>query len=243
MPNINKSQLLEVLREYALLCDEAQNRANKKILLDWGTSLNSFRKLIESDPELWKNIEQLSNIQHLLAFNEYEYFEKFAFIDIASEEPVYKYDEKMHQDEQYLYENWDQIQADYHEKLKTLESAKLSPLRTQRIQRLKKTFDEKSKKVKHYAFYADRMKERDHYVKNPEEVTELQNAIQNSIKPLSEQYLAELLDKQPQLICVQPNNYSTYDSELIGLCSKLKEELIHEHELQSKYFNAVEKSN
>ena len=37
-------------------------------------------------------------------FNQYQYFEKIAFIDIASEEPVYEYDPKMYKEEKKLYE-------------------------------------------------------------------------------------------------------------------------------------------
>lgn len=241
MENINKEQLLEVLEEYALLSEDVQNRANRKILSDWNAALKDFKKQLEADPELWKQINRLGTIQRLLTFNEYQHFEKIAFIDIASEEPVYEYDEKLHKDEKALYENWDQIQADYQKKLSALESAKLSPLASQRIQRLKKTFEEKSKKVKHYAYFADRMAEREQYVNHPETVTELQNSIKNTINPLATKYLAELLEKNPQLICLQPAKTDRHESAIVAQCLELKKALIHEHEMQSTYFKESEK--
>ena len=202
-------------------------------------ALKDFRKLIEADPELWKQINRLGTIQQLLTFNEYKHFEKISFIDI-SEEPVYEYDEKLHKDEKALYENWAQIQADYKKKLSSLEKAILSPFTAQRIQRLKKNFEEKSEKVKHYAYFADRMAEREKYATHPEIITDLQNSIKTTIEPLASQYLAELLEKQPQLICQQPDESEAYESLLVKLCSKIKEELVQENELQSTYFKQLE---
>ena len=44
MENINKEKLLQILSEYNLLSSDVQARANKKILTDWRTALNSFKQ-------------------------------------------------------------------------------------------------------------------------------------------------------------------------------------------------------
>lgn len=241
MENLNKEKLIDVLKEYSLLSNEQQAKAKKKISTEWRITLTDFKKLIEQDPELWNNINLLKNIHLIMNFNQYQYFEKIAFIDIASEEPVYEYDPKMYKEEKKLYENWDQIQAEYKEQQNMLKNAILSPLASKRIERLKKKFEDISKKVKHYAVYADRLQEQDYYHANPDVIANLQNAIQSSVEFHANQYLPILLEKQPQLICHQPDTNDNYESILIELCTELKDNLVQEHEVQSTYFKELEK--
>lgn len=241
MENITEQQLIDVLKEYSLLSPEQQTKLKKKISTEWNIAISNFKKLIDKDPELWKNINHLQNIELLMGFNQYQYFEKIVSTDQISGEHIYEYDPKMHQEEKGLYENWDQIQIDYRDQLKRLEDANLSPQSDKRIKRLKTSFAEISKKVKHYALYIDRLKEQDYYHANPHIVEQLNSTIQTSVEVYAEQYLPQLLETQPQLICHQPNTDDNYESILIELCTELKDNLVQEHEVQSTYFKELEK--
>ena len=140
-----------------------------------------------------------------------------------------------------LYENWDQIQIDYRDQLKRLEDANLSPQSDKRIKRLKTTFAEISKKVKHYALYIDRLKEQDYYHANPHIVEQLNSTIQTSVEVYAEQYLPQLLETQPQLICHQPNTDDNYESILIDLCAQIKKTVMQDQQLKTTDLIDLEK--
>lgn len=220
-------RLIETLKNFESLDEESKKKVISTIQHDWNRLRDDFSKIISMHPELAENINSLRLIKSQNGPTAGDYFKKCYGIDPITDEPDYVYDEKLHNESQYLYENWKKVESDFKKKLSRLQTSTLIPNRKKRIESLKKEFETCSEKAQNYKKFYDDTNSYNFYMKNPQEIPYLRYAIRAQIETLSKDFLGSMLEINPKLICYQ-SNVSAEDWERYPqfMCAQIKEDLI-----------------
>ncbi len=235
MESFDTTTLLQLLTEFNSLDGRTKKTIISELNRDWQIANSEFAEIINSIPDLARNIKNLRNVQSSTGVFPGDYFQKQGGYDFKAQKPDYVYDEESFKEAQGLYENWGKITSDYKKELKRLESGFLVPNRTRRISTLKARFEKLDDMVKKYKDYLEAVTAHTYYKRNPEQIAALRYSIMDQVKNLSYEFLEAKLQSNPELICYQPETGpENWEHHPQYICSQIKRQLLTEMSSETK---------
>lgn len=215
MKIISQNEIKELINNFESLQSDEKEKVSNKIKENWHDLCDHFIEKCESDEVVTSAYDELKKAEKALAFDvvndtAFRYISRILnehdpeFRDI-----IYDFDAKRFNEAKSCYENWAQIQSQYDQKIKLMNSKKFVPFKESKLKKLEEELLRKKQLVSDYKYYLKQQSLKDHYMSKKEDLKQLQIVYNDLINQYAKETAFEAIKENPNLLCFSQSTFSS----------------------------------